>query len=59
MDVSITDSSRASTPYSGTLNHPAPHVFAQAPFFYFIHDRASETILFMGHVANPTVTADG
>ena len=29
--VSITDSSRASTPYSGTLNHPAPHVPAQAP----------------------------
>ena len=24
--MSITDSSRASTPYSGTLNHPAPHV---------------------------------
>ena len=29
--MSITDSSRASTPYSGTLNHPAPHVPAQAP----------------------------
>ena len=28
--VSITDSGRASTPYSGTLNHPAPHVPAQA-----------------------------
>ena len=28
--MSITDSSRASTPYSGTLNHPAPHVPAQA-----------------------------
>ena len=27
----ITDSSRASTPYSGTLKHPAPHVPAQAP----------------------------
>ena len=24
-ELSITDSSRASTPYSGTLNHPAPH----------------------------------
>ena len=28
--VSITDSNRASTPYSGTLNHPAPHIPAQA-----------------------------
>ena len=30
VDLSITDSSRAPTPYSGTLNHPAPHEFAKA-----------------------------
>ena len=33
--MSITDASRASTPYSGTLNHPAPHEFAKAQPFAF------------------------
>jgi len=32
-----------------------PTVNIDRPFFYFIRDRGSGAILFMGHVANPTV----
>jgi serpin B len=31
-----------------------PTVTIDKPFFYFIHDRGSGSILFMGHVTNPT-----
>ena len=42
-----------------TVTSEPEAVNIDSPFFYFIRDRASETILFMGHVADPTVTADG
>ena len=32
-------------------------VTIDSPFLYFIRDRASEAILFIGHVADPTITA--
>jgi serpin B len=32
-----------------------PTVIIDKPFFYLIHDRGSGSILFMGHVTDPTV----
>ena len=49
----------AATSIGITVTSVPEFVTIDGPFFYFIHDRATETILFMGHVANPTVTADG
>ena len=49
----------AATSIGITVTSVPAFVTIDGPFFYFIHDRASETILFMGHVANPTVAADG
>lgn len=34
-----------------------PTVTINQPFFYFIRDRGSEAILFMGHVTDPTQTS--
>ena len=32
-------------------------VTIDSPFLYFIRDRVSDAILFIGHVADPTITA--
>ena len=36
------------------IDSHGPTVNIDRPFFYFIRDRGSGAILFMGHIANPT-----
>jgi len=54
IDVDETGTSAAAATDVAIAGSHGPTVTINQPFFYFIRDRGSEAILFMGHVTDPT-----
>ena len=58
VDDKGTTASAATSIGVGVTSISEPEVVnIDSPFFYFIRDRVSDAILFIGHVADPTITA--